>query len=298
MTALSDLPLFSPTFAQHLQNPPPDCLYHYTSQDGLLGIVKSSTLWATNIIHMNDATEFHRPLNMLRERVGQELERREYEAKHFSTRNAARAAGAEGLVRRLKLLRGKLNKVRDTAICVACFCEDGDLLSQWRGYSGRGYGYSLGFNSALMKETTSSAGFILGECIYCPKRQQNIIDESLEYLLRPSAPDDEKSVTQELLAVLRFMGLFKHEAFRQEQEWRLISTHRVPAEKVEFRSATSMIIPYIAVDIGSGKNSCIEHVYVGPRPHMELSIASVRQLFFQQGLPNRIDKSVIPFRDW
>jgi hypothetical protein len=298
MTGSPDLSLFSPSFAEHIQQPLHARLYHYTGQEGLLGIVTSGTLWATNIVYLNDATEFHRPLSMLRDRVKEELERREYEAKHFSTRNAAWAGTAEGLASRLKLLRGKLTKVRDTAICVACFCEDGDLLSQWRGYSGRGYGYSLGFKSALLKEKTAGAGFLLGECIYEPERQQKIVDESLEYLLRPSAPDDEKGVVQELLGVLRFLAFFKDRSFRQEQEWRLISGHRVPVNEVKFRSASSMIIPYINIEIGAGKNSFINHVYVGPCPHMDLSIGCVRQLLFQKDITVQVDESAIPFRDW
>jgi hypothetical protein len=32
-------------------------------------------------------------------------------------------------------LRGSLSGLGDINIFVACFCEDGDLLSQWRGYS-------------------------------------------------------------------------------------------------------------------------------------------------------------------
>ena len=28
---------------------------------------------------------------------------------------------------------------------IACFCENGDLLSQWRGYGAIGNGYALGF---------------------------------------------------------------------------------------------------------------------------------------------------------
>jgi hypothetical protein len=62
LTDTPDPPIFSATFAEHLQRPVPEFLYHYTSQDGLLGIISSASLWATNISYMNDATEFHRPL--------------------------------------------------------------------------------------------------------------------------------------------------------------------------------------------------------------------------------------------
>lgn len=32
---------------------------------------------------------------------------------------------------------------------VCCFSEDGDMLSQWRGYANDGHGFSIGFNSEL-----------------------------------------------------------------------------------------------------------------------------------------------------
>ncbi len=298
MTDSPDLPIFSPALAEHLQLSPPEFLYHYTGQDGLLGIVNSGSLWATNISYMNDATEFHRPLSMLRDHLREELERREHEAKHFSTRNASWVAAAEGVTRRLRLLRSKLNKVQDTTICVACFCEDGDLLSQWRGYTAHGYGYSLGFKSALLKESAIPSGFILGRCIYKPPLQRKIIDESLEHLLRSSAPDDERSIVQELLDILRFTAFFKDQSFDQEQEWRLLSTNRVSLKQTRFRSGKSMIIPYTSLEIGDGNSSSIEHVYVGPCPHMDLSISSVRRLLIQRGIEPHIHESAIPFRDW
>jgi hypothetical protein len=45
MADTHDLPLFSPAFAEHLQQAPPEFLYHYTGQDGLLGIIDSEALW-------------------------------------------------------------------------------------------------------------------------------------------------------------------------------------------------------------------------------------------------------------
>ena len=38
---------------------PENPLYHYTSLEGLRGIVDSRTLWATDIRYLNDAQELH-----------------------------------------------------------------------------------------------------------------------------------------------------------------------------------------------------------------------------------------------
>src|SRR4051794_36310956 len=34
-------------------------LYHYTTQKGLLGIVESAEIWATDVQYLNDASEFN-----------------------------------------------------------------------------------------------------------------------------------------------------------------------------------------------------------------------------------------------
>ena len=34
-----------------------DVIYHYTSQDGLLGIIRSAEIWATDILYLNDAND-------------------------------------------------------------------------------------------------------------------------------------------------------------------------------------------------------------------------------------------------
>ena len=48
-------------------------LYHYTTQEGLLGIVKSRSLWTTSVFHLNDSAEFDYTLDLaigkLEERV-------------------------------------------------------------------------------------------------------------------------------------------------------------------------------------------------------------------------------------
>jgi hypothetical protein len=37
---------------------PPPLIYHYTTQAGLLGIIRRRELWASSILHLNDASEF------------------------------------------------------------------------------------------------------------------------------------------------------------------------------------------------------------------------------------------------
>jgi hypothetical protein len=43
----------------------PKALYHYTSQAGLIGIVKSMKLWATSIRYLNDSREYNHDRDLL-----------------------------------------------------------------------------------------------------------------------------------------------------------------------------------------------------------------------------------------
>ncbi len=44
-------------------------LYHYTTQDGLRGIIKSRSLWFTNIFYINDASEFNYIFKLVQEEL-------------------------------------------------------------------------------------------------------------------------------------------------------------------------------------------------------------------------------------
>ena len=56
---------------------------------------------------------------------------------------------------------------------IVCFCEDGDLLSQWRGY-GADQGYALGFDTAHIQELT------LGELISLYSMESKIRHNTLQ----------------------------------------------------------------------------------------------------------------------
>jgi hypothetical protein len=44
----------------------PKHLYHYTSQKGLLGILEHDNLWMTNILYLNDSSEFKHTLDLVK----------------------------------------------------------------------------------------------------------------------------------------------------------------------------------------------------------------------------------------
>src|ERR1700681_656381 len=53
--------------------PPSRLLYHYTTQDGILGIVKSKEIWATHHQCLNDQREYLHAKELVRDEIVKRL---------------------------------------------------------------------------------------------------------------------------------------------------------------------------------------------------------------------------------
>jgi hypothetical protein len=115
-------------------------LFHYTSLDGLLGTSESKSIWATNILYLNDASELNYSLDLLKEEIFrfqkgiQNALAPEYNFYAETIKQIDRFIPSESF-----------------AFFVCSFSEEKDLLSQWRGYCPEGIGFSLGFNFSTLK---------------------------------------------------------------------------------------------------------------------------------------------------
>ena len=132
---------------------PDNFLFHYTDGHGLLGILKDKAIWATDAMFLNDRNELlhFAPdlLDALLARI-QELRASAQEKAGVSietidtpTLESAQfqlASSAQRTIERFKEspLESRFH------VHVACFCEGGDILSQWRGYaSNKGYAIAV-----------------------------------------------------------------------------------------------------------------------------------------------------------
>jgi len=127
-------------------------LYHYTGQNGLIGIISARSLRATNIIYLNDATEFESPLKMIQEQLSEQQKNCQPESNRH--RNAT-------LFKTLiNAYFGATYKEVLHEIYVACFCAKDDLLSQWLGYAGNDYGYCIALRVPKLQNTIRASGII------------------------------------------------------------------------------------------------------------------------------------------
>ncbi|PIE57716.1 MAG: hypothetical protein CSA33_06620 [Desulfobulbus propionicus] len=278
---------------------PRGILYHYTTLTGLLGIVRSRSLWASDIRYMNDSAELKHAGDLIRQEVQQRI--------------TSGTAYADLLGQFVDWVMHRITNGH--LLFAASFRSHGNLLSQWRGYSSHGKGVSIGFASDYILRCARRQAFQIGKCIYEPTKQRRLIGQVINAVEREAGRllagnEDHKqrsavylSVFQRLeVDLLRIAAILKHPSFREEQEWRIVSPvwdESRPFE-LQFREANAMLVPYIAFDLLLNPDAPLqlEHLYLGPTSNINISMNSMSMFLAQNSIvPQQgIDYCQIPFR--
>jgi hypothetical protein len=278
--------------ARHLTVEPPTTLFHYTSLTGLTGIITSKSIWATHIGYLNDPTELTYAIELTKTVLDQEKE----------TANATEAAF-------LNNLKEELESTRQLNIFVCSFSEDGDLLSQWRGYCPpNGNGFSIGFDSLLLENPRLRQGFFLEKCVYDPECQltmiKELIDEWRKQFRSPNSAHSGFSVDSLpgwfAFLFVRLGLMLKDPKFSEECEWRMISQSTLTDHpQIDYREGKSMRIPYFDFKLAERERLAISQVIIGPAPDMELSTPeSVGNLLSSKEVVfGSIKESAIPYQE-
>ena len=271
---------------------PRDTLYHYTSLSGLLGIIGNQHLRASDVRFMNDSTELRHTLTLLQDHLMERLR-----------------SGTD-CPQLLDEMRDWLGRrvAGGPLLFAASFRANGNLLSQWRGYSVHGKGVSLGFSPDVISACSKRQGFQVGRCIYDISEQRRLIEEIVDAVERLGTQNDPANGGSESVFesieddLLRIAALLKHPAFEEEDEWRVISPRiaDVRHPSISFREGHSMLVPYYRFDLSAqpGGAPALEHVWLGPTSNQDLSMMSLARYLDSQGCRPRvgIDYSQIPQR--
>ena len=299
----------------------PYTLYHYTSSGGLIGILTSRAFWMTNVQYMNDSSELEYGQNLFRAAIQEEFsalstKEEESELRKFLSRYSSPNYSVRPNI--------------SFEFFVTSFCEDGNLLNQWRSYGGQGGGYSLGFDFSFLLPGLSLP-CTPAKVIYDPKIQQEAISSLLEQTIQKYSELDTLNIEEKLREDLArnleetFLKLgtqivirSKHPAFETEQEWRLVLQAPMYASRVNqnqwdftamgFRSSGGDIIPYYSVnfekaiaaslDDQSGIGFPMRDVVIGPTVDPELNQKSVSALLetLNSEFKNIVRVSGLPLR--
>ncbi len=197
-------------------------------------------------------------------------------------------------------------------VCVCAFSANGDLLSQWRAYSGGGTGYAIGFDPEKLRNAAKKSGYILAPCIYEEGEQlslmnriiQETLDENVALLKEGTYPEDFPAGGNFTYYLNRYALIIKNAAFKEEQEWRLISRPTMyTRDGVSFRPGLSTIIPYQEIQIMEENGRLpINDVVVGPTPRPDEAARAVDGLLISRHKfsleRTRVRNSTIPYRNW
>lgn len=277
---------------QLFDDEPEDTLYHYTSLSGVLGIIGSNTLRASDIRYMNDSAELRHTLDLLRDHVRRRIR-----------------AGTDRPALLNQLLDWLAHRVISGPMLFgASFRANGNLLSQWRGYSVHGKGVSLGFDPLHIRRCTERPGFQIARCVYSPERQQSLIEQTVDALEAMSAEADSAgdagaAIFEQIEGrLLRMAAVLKHPSFEEEQEWRIVSPviPELRGHPIYFREGASMLVPYYAFSLSPDVATPLrlEHVYLGPTSNIDQSMNSLRLYLMSSGVEPRrgISYCQIPYR--
>ena len=269
---------------------PGECLYHYTSQTGFMGILESEEIWATHTQYLNDQQEFLAAISLV-ETVIRE-------------RQASSTEDAEQEV--LDDMMNGIDGKESINVCVASFSSIRDSLSQWRAYSGTGSGFALGFSGAYLKEIADRLGFYLAPCIYNYDDKRTLVGALVDFAisknleLMTSGKMDEYPTGGVLAFHLNvYAPMIKDAAFEEEKEWRLISRPvSCRSERFAFREGSSMIIPYYKIPLTDSEGEFLtERIIIGPCQYPQEALSAATSLVVSQGHKKfEVTRSSIPLR--
>lgn len=207
-------------------NKAPDRLYHYTSGDGLHGILKTASLRGTNFAFMNDRSEFTYGVELIRDCL---------------------AVKAKGLpdsgIRRALVLAHKVLEAPPCDVYLTCFCEEPDLLSQWRGYGTPDSRYCVELEVGELPRAAAVSP--VSSVIYDSDLHRAMLSTMIDiYLMAMNdiAIEDEPAIrmaaSSVAIAALPVVTRFKDQVFHEEKEWRCVSvTWGSDCADVEFASS-------------------------------------------------------------
>jgi hypothetical protein len=296
---------------KYVKRSPPPLLWHYTTLEGLQGIVKEQAIWATDVRYLNDRREYVHARDLFVEVI---------------TEKKKNASDSEKLTldQSLDVIQ-TVHTLENYRVFVSSFSANEDQLSQWRAYGSAAKGISIGFDLRRLNipEVESSAN-VFAPCVYSRQQQINMIGvwlqhffsvmqrmkdanakNSSESLCKDDPPDvaTKKLLTafgadlsMELFQIVmdpgRLFALMKHESFAEENEWRLViseSRARINSSphKLQTRVRGTTFVPYISVPIQQlpskhGSNSRIKSITIGPHPDPEMAMYALSEFLLSQ----------------
>jgi len=288
-----------PTYSKIRNRKKPPTLFHYTTPIGLLGISHSKNIWATDIRFLNDKKELHHILDIT----------------HSILDDFYKVDDNPEKIRELNydFIEGlRINLLREwsSEVYVASFTEEGDILSQWRGYCPNG-GFSIGFHYDMLSQIATKNHSFLERCVYDLEIQKQMIEELLvsysKKYVKVMKDNNHRNIDELgnrildefLIALFAWAPMFKHKSFKEEKEWRIVCSRFYGIkQEMKFRANELNIVPYIEISLCQSEEDInFKEIFIGPAVTNQSSKDAVSRLLEKNRMPEHsIIFSNAPYR--
>ena len=265
-----------------------ELVWHYTNGEGFLGILQSSTLFATQVAALNDSKETEYATDLFKQAVKQVIAEKSDDADAVAFLNAV-----------LEFVKEEPeNPTRGISkFFVTCFSADGDDVNQWAKYA-KGNGYAIGFFPAGLKREPTST---LYRVVYDRTKQEHAARAIAEATLRfyREGLNEERMKDPDLWAreffeawdewVYKLAPLAKDPKWKAESEYRIVHELKVAEfPHVRFSQKKTMLSRYLVLDFPCWVKRRasllpIAKVMIGPGNHPAFTRVGAKLLLEQMG---------------
>lgn len=272
-------------------------LYHYSGNVKCFSILGNKNIRLSDIRKSNDTAEMQIFYPTIFEVIEEEYKKEPFDFEYENSKNIEAVSVLLKSIKRVvddSFEKGKLTSY------VLCLSEEGDLLSQWRGYADDGKGCSIGFNMEELQEFCNNS-----EGVFKLEKIKYLTDQEIDLLILEKAkylknrllehykycknyfPDQPVKIYGRLLFdIIDEIGktiIYKSVGFKEEKEWRLYinewlsksfvggtlggATGRVVKyleNKIKYHITEDDIVPFILFEFGDKPSKYIDRIILGP----------------------------------
>ncbi len=271
-------------------------IYHYTSPNGLKGIVEDAAIWFSDMRFLNDSSELTYIYKLAFKVV---TENPIYTDLQDIIRNICNYIYTSGCYS----VNNEEIIPLDT-FYLASFSKDPDNLNLWNYYTksqnSLGYNICIDTNNSLI--LNSNQEIIYGEVIYKTSEQEELLKKCFEKYIsfinqnQNNYTKYEGLIQESIVRTLEIYNLFfKPEAYEAEKEYRFVIWNYNGQENIKYRINNGVFIPYIPVKL---KKDAIKSICISPSKEQDLAKTGLESFILQSNrfMTADIKKSAIPKR--
>ncbi len=274
-------------------------LYHYCSFEKFISIIKSKTLWLTQIVKSNDSEEFVRTFNIIWNQIKEEIRN--------GISDLPQSSNIMDLLENQIKLELSLTTYEIETPYGVCLSENRDLAQNWNEYGDDSRGIALGFSDEIMTgigHTMPYPNTDLDQAIGWNKvyyDRNNLAKQFVPLFINLLKEDQTALGWLTVITTLKHYSAFiKNPCFQDEREVRIVYYPLDRQDKHSISEVTNLIVRpfhHCALPwLKSNGNCALKEIIIGT--NCESTSEQITQLLHENGINANISivKSEYPYR--